>query len=69
GLDPGCNADMVILQAEDPMEAVRLRAHRLFVIRRGEVIASSSEVMTEIKMGDTKSRVAFRNGELPNEMI
>ena len=34
GLDRGCNADMVVLQAGDPMEAVRLGAPRLFVIRR-----------------------------------
>ncbi|HBK78057.1 MAG TPA: cytosine deaminase, partial [Gammaproteobacteria bacterium] len=29
GLEPGCNADMVILQAADPIEALRLRANRL----------------------------------------
>jgi cytosine deaminase len=39
GLAPGCNADMVILQAADPIEAIRLRATRLAVIRRGRVVA------------------------------
>src|SRR3954452_9224621 len=39
GLRPGCNADMVVLQASDPAEALRLKPIRLFVIRRGEVIA------------------------------
>jgi len=41
GLDPGCNADMVLLQARDPVEAIRLRATRLAVIRRGRVIAET----------------------------
>jgi cytosine deaminase len=41
GLAPGCNADMVLLDAHDPVEAIRLRATRLKVIRRGKVIAES----------------------------
>jgi cytosine deaminase len=39
GLDVGCNADLVVLQARDPIEAIRLRAARLFVVRRGRIIA------------------------------
>jgi cytosine deaminase len=39
GLEPGCNADFVVLQARDPVEAIRLRAARLYVVRRGKVIA------------------------------
>src|SRR4051794_30062451 len=39
GLDVGCSADLVVLQAKDPIEAIRLRAARLFVIRRGRIIA------------------------------
>jgi cytosine deaminase len=39
GLDVGCNADLVVLQAKDPIEAIRLRAARLFVVRRGRIIA------------------------------
>jgi len=42
GLAVGNNADMVILQAHDTIEAIRLRARRLFVIRRGKVIAESA---------------------------
>ncbi|CAN5706067.1 amidohydrolase family protein [soil metagenome] len=41
GLEPGCNADFVVLQARDPVEAIRLRAARLYVVRRGKVIAES----------------------------
>ncbi len=36
GLEPGCRADMVILQAQDPHEALRLKPARLHVIRRGK---------------------------------
>ena len=42
GLAVGNNADMVVLQAHDPIEAIRLRARRLFVIRRGKVIAETA---------------------------
>lgn len=41
GLEPGCHADFVVLQARDPVEAIRLRAARLYVVRRGKVIAES----------------------------
>jgi cytosine deaminase len=39
GIAPGCRADCVVLDARDPIEAIRLRATRLAVVRRGKVIA------------------------------
>ena len=53
GLEVGKNADMVVLQAYDPIEAIRLRARRLFVIRRGKVI---SETPAELAALDLPSR-------------
>ncbi|HEY0293476.1 MAG TPA: amidohydrolase family protein [Hansschlegelia sp.] len=41
GLEVGANADFVVLQAADPIEAIRLKAARLFVVRRGRVIAET----------------------------
>ena len=41
GLAPGCHADFVLLQARDPVEAIRLRATRLKVFRRGHVVAQA----------------------------
>ncbi len=41
GLAPGCHADMVLLQARDTAEAIRLRPARLKVIRRGRVVAET----------------------------
>ncbi|MBB5572728.1 MULTISPECIES: amidohydrolase family protein [Rhizobium] len=41
GLEVGCTGDLVVLQARDPIEAVRMRATRLFVVRRGKVISET----------------------------
>jgi cytosine/creatinine deaminase len=50
GLEVGNNADIVVLQAADPIEAIRLRARRLFVIRRGKVIAETSVEETALTL-------------------
>jgi cytosine/creatinine deaminase len=39
GLQPGCAASLVVLDAGDPIEAVRLRPDRLCVVARGRVVA------------------------------
>jgi len=39
GLAVGNRADFVLLQARDPVEAIRLRASRLMVVRRGRIVA------------------------------
>jgi cytosine deaminase len=41
GIAPGNRADFVLLQARDPIEAIRLRAPRLKVFRAGRVIAQT----------------------------
>jgi cytosine deaminase len=41
GLAPGCRADLVLLEARDPVEAIRLRATRLAVVRGGRVVATT----------------------------
>lgn len=46
GLEKGCHADLVILQARDAAEAIRLRPRRLLVMRRGSVIAESPRETT-----------------------
>ena len=60
GIKPGCNADIVILQARNPQEALRLKPARLFVIRRGDVIAETPEVISRLQLKDQKSDVDFR---------
>jgi cytosine deaminase len=50
GLEPGCRADLVVLQAADPFEAVRLKATRLLVLRGGRVIARTPERVTALDL-------------------
>ena len=67
GLVPGCNADMVVLQAGDPVEALRLRANRLYVIRRGRVIAESSPHEARVHLMGADTTVKFANSELDTD--
>ncbi|MEP0249235.1 MAG: amidohydrolase family protein [Roseobacter sp.] len=46
----GGPASMVILQAQDPIEAVRLKANRLAVIRNGKVLARSAPKLAELNL-------------------
>ncbi|MGA0534157.1 amidohydrolase family protein [Hansschlegelia sp. KR7-227] len=50
GLEVGANADFVVLQARDPIEAIRLKAARLFVVRRGRVIAETPQRITTLDL-------------------
>lgn len=57
GLEKGRNADLVILQARDPVEALRLKANRLTVIRRGKVIARSAPQIAELHLAGRPATV------------
>ncbi|MBC7216433.1 MAG: amidohydrolase family protein [Burkholderiaceae bacterium] len=50
GLQPGCHADFVLLHARDPAEAIRLRAARLAVYRRGKPIAQSPAPVSRLTL-------------------
>ena len=50
GLDVGSRANLVVLQAADPFEAIRLKAARLFVLRDGRVVARSPERRTTLAL-------------------
>jgi cytosine deaminase len=50
GLAAGCRADFVLLQARDPIEAIRLRATRLAVVRRGRVVARASAARAVLEL-------------------
>ena len=50
GIAKGSKANMVLLQAQDKIEAIRLRAHRLAVIRSGRVIARNAPVVTDLML-------------------
>ncbi len=59
GLTPGCRADVVILQAADIHEALRLKPARLFVIRRGNIIAQTPPVVSRLELADKTIEVDF----------
>ena len=57
GLKKGCKANMVILQANDQIDAIRLRANRLSVIRAGKVISSSEPFVAELNLPDRPKKL------------
>jgi cytosine deaminase len=59
GLEPGCHADIVILQAASIPEAMRLKPARLFVIRRGKVIAETPPVLSRLELDNQRVEVDF----------
>jgi cytosine deaminase len=50
GLDVGCHADLVMLQARDPIEAIRLKANRLLVMKRGRIVAESDPRVSRLRL-------------------
>jgi len=50
GTEVGCKADMVLLQASDAIEAIRLKATRLAVIKGGKVIARTAPRLATLNL-------------------
>ena len=50
GLAPGCDASFVLLQARDPVEAIRLRATRLMVFRGGRLLAETPPTIAALHL-------------------
>ena len=59
GLEPGCHADFVLLQARDAAEAIRLRATRLAVYRRGTRIAATPPATATLALAGRPASVDF----------
>ncbi len=59
GLDVGCHADFVLLQARDPVEALRLRATRLKVFRRGELLAETPAATSQLHVNGRPGQTAW----------
>jgi cytosine deaminase len=57
GLAVGCHADFVLLQARSPVEALRLRATRLLVVRRGQVLARSAPAAATLQLPGRPAQV------------
>ena len=60
GLEPGCHADLVLLDAGSTVEAIRLRAARRLVLRRGVVISESPRAAATLNLPGRPAAVDFR---------
>jgi cytosine deaminase len=61
GLEAGCDASFVLLQARDPVEAIRLRAHRLKVWRKGKLVAEMPRQQATLHLPGRPAHTAFAN--------
>ncbi len=59
GLDVGCRADFVLLQAHSPEEALRLRAQRLVVVRGGTVVSRMAPATAALALPGRPAHVDF----------
>jgi cytosine/creatinine deaminase len=60
GLQVGCHADLVLLQARNPVEAIRLRAPRLKVWRRGKLLATSPNATAALHIPGRSREVTWQ---------
>lgn len=59
GLAPGCDASFVLLQARDGIEAIRLRANRLKVWRKGKLLAAAPQQVSRLDLPGRPADVTF----------
>ncbi|MBS7807033.1 amidohydrolase family protein [Variovorax sp. PCZ-1] len=60
GIEKGCKADFVLLQARDPIEALRLRATRLKVFKRGKVIAETAPSVSRLSLPERPATTSWQ---------
>jgi cytosine deaminase len=60
GIAPGCKADLVWLDAGDPVEAIRLRAARRMVMRRGKIVSEAPPARASLRLPGRPAAVDFR---------
>ncbi|MGZ5179313.1 MAG: amidohydrolase family protein [Ramlibacter sp.] len=62
GIAPGRDASFVLLQARDAVEAIRLRANRTRVWRKGRLVAQTPEMAAGLRVEGRPARVTFMRG-------
>ncbi|HEU4372606.1 MAG TPA: amidohydrolase family protein [Telluria sp.] len=62
GLEPGCHADLVLLDAGSTVEAIRLRAARRVVVRRGVVVSEAPRAGATLNLPGRPAATDFRLG-------
>ena len=62
GIAKGCHADFVLLQARDPVEAIRLKAARLKVFKRGKLLSETPARTASLNLPGRTGQTSFMNG-------
>jgi cytosine/creatinine deaminase len=62
GIAPGCHADLVLLDAGSTVEAIRLRAARRLVLRRGQVVSEAPRAVASLNLPGRPAQADFRLG-------
>ncbi|MDK1373713.1 MULTISPECIES: amidohydrolase family protein [unclassified Sinorhizobium] len=65
GLEIGCKADLIVLQAADVTEALRLKPNRLFVIKAGKVIARTAPRIGELFLNGRPASIDVARDYVP----
>lgn len=60
GIKEGNNADLIILDAKDEKEAIRLNSECLYVIRHGKIIVETKPAVRNLKLDDEKFIIDFK---------
>ncbi|MEM5367658.1 amidohydrolase family protein [Paraburkholderia azotifigens] len=60
GIEPGCDANLVVLDAGDAVEAIRLRAARLAVVSRGKVVSRAPAARASLSLEGRPTEVDFK---------
>ena len=69
GLGVGCNGDLVVMQAATVSEAIRVRPPRLFVVRRGKVIAESAKLESRLTLSGRPGTTDFSRKTKPPKAL
>ncbi|WP_333828120.1 amidohydrolase family protein [Pararhodobacter sp.] len=61
GLEPGCTASLVVLDAGNPVEALRLRPDRLAVVAKGKLVAAKARNDSRLSLPGRPASVRRRH--------
>lgn len=64
GLKPGNPASFVVLNASDPVEAIRLKSDRLLVVSKGKIVAKKQRSKTDLYLDGRPPATSRRRSDL-----
>ena len=60
GVEKGCDANLIILNASDVVEAIRLKAEKIAVIRRGKIIATTTPAVSKVNIFNQNQTIDYK---------